>query len=95
MLLSNDTLQVYLNIAFNVQTKYFFQLQCVHVSGCQWYLCGGYHKRSDSFKLAKLKSKHTCTITYIKKTHYQFDTKFIASAIASLVQDNLALLFPV
>ena len=43
----------------------FFQLQCVQAPNCKWYLHKGYHKRSYSFEITKLKGSHTCTSIFV------------------------------
>jgi len=40
------------SLEYHVQlsNQTFVQLQCIHTPKYQWYLHGGYHKRSDSLR---------------------------------------------
>ena len=50
-----------------------------------------YHKRSDSFKIKKLKVLDIYTLTFIQKDHHQLNAKFIFNAILTLVMNNLSM----
>jgi hypothetical protein len=51
----------------------------------------GYHKRSDSFEIVKLKGPQTCVSTFVKKDHYQLDTNFIDNATSTLIMNKLSI----
>ena len=57
----------------------------------KWYLHKGYHKRSYSFEIGKLKGLHTCVSTFVQKNHHQLDANYIASAISTFVMNNLSM----
>ena len=54
---------------------------------CKCYLCGEYHKRSNSSEIAKLKGLYI----YIYKDHHQLNANFITSVISTLVINILSM----
>jgi len=57
---------------------------------CKCYLCGEYHKRSNSYEIAKLKGIYI--YIYINKDHHQLNANFIASVISTLVINILSMM---
>jgi hypothetical protein len=60
---------------------------------CKCYLCGEYHKRSNSYEIAKLKGIYIYIYIYIyiNKDHHQLNANFIASVISTLVINILSM----
>jgi hypothetical protein len=70
----------------------FIQLQCVQAPECNWYLHGGFHKRSDLYEITKLKRPHIYTSIFILKEYHQLNANFINNAISTLVMNNFSMM---
>jgi hypothetical protein len=82
------------SVEYQVQwsNSIFVQLQYMQAPKYKCYFCREYHKRSDSFEIVKLKGSHICVLTFVQKYHHQFYANFIASAISTIVMNNLSMM---
>ena len=87
--LNNDTLHIQLNIKSNSRTQYLFNYNVCKHSNVSGIYIEGYHKRSDSFEIAKLKGSHTSVSTFVQNNHHQINTNFIVTAISTLVMNKI------